>query len=188
VQTGLVNEARALAERELSESLPRRWRHVTAVAAKAGRLAPLLPAERDRQALVAAAVLHDVGYAPTVKESGFHPLDGARWLRSIEFDNQVAALVAHHTNAVVEAELRGLDADLLAEFDQEDSPVTDLLWFCDLTTGPDGQDFSVQERVEEVRQRYGPSSVVREFIDRSAGTFYEVAKRVEAMFPPSHPM
>ncbi|WP_035738632.1 HD domain-containing protein [Glycomyces arizonensis] len=188
MQTGLVNAARALAERELSESLPRRWRHVTAVAAKAERLAPLLPAERDRHALVAAAVLHDVGYAPMVTETGFHPLDGARWLRSIKFEDRVAALVAHHTNAVVEAELRGLDADLLAEFDREDSPVTDLLWFCDLTTGPDGQDFSVQERVEEVRERYGPSSVVREFIDRSAGTFDEVAKRVEALFPPSQPM
>jgi putative nucleotidyltransferase with HDIG domain len=188
VQTGLVNEARALAERELSESLPRRWRHVTAVAAKAARLAPLLPAEHDRHTLVAAAVLHDIGYAPSVAETGFHPLDGARRLRSIEFDSRVAALVAHHTNAVVEAELRGLDADLLAEFEQEDSPVTDLLWFCDLTTGPDGQAFSVHERIEEIRQRYEPSSVVRQFIDRSTGTFHEIAKRVEAQFSPDQPM
>ncbi|MQM28305.1 HD domain-containing protein [Glycomyces albidus] len=188
MQTGVVNVARALAERELSESLPRRWRHVTAVAAKAERLAPLLPAECDRHALVAAAVLHDVGYAPSVAETGFHPLDGARWLRSIEFDGRVAALVAHHTNAVVEAELRGLDAVLLAEFDQEDSPVTDLLWFCDLTTGPDGQEFSGHERIEEIRQRYEPGSVVRQFIDRSVGTFHEVAKRVGAQFPPVQPM
>ncbi|WP_081913565.1 HD domain-containing protein [Glycomyces sp. NRRL B-16210] len=188
MQTSLVARARSLAERELSAPLPRRWRHVTAVAAKASRFAPLLPAERDRRALVAAAVLHDVGYAPSVAETGFHPLDGARWLRSLEFDGRVATLVAHHTNAVVEAELRGLSADLLTEFEREDSPVTDLLWFCDLTTGPDGQDFTVDERIKEIHERYEPSSVVREFIDRSAGTFHEVAKRVEAQFPSAQPM
>jgi hypothetical protein len=32
---------------------------------------------------VAAAWLHDIGYAPAIAESGtgFHPLDGARYLR-----------------------------------------------------------------------------------------------------------
>ena len=31
--------------------------------------------------LVAAAWLHDIGYAPELVETGFHPLDGARYLR-----------------------------------------------------------------------------------------------------------
>lgn len=188
MQTGLVSEARVLAERTLSAELPRRWGHVEAVAAKARSLALVLASGHDRDALVAAALLHDIGYASSIAASGFHPLDGGRWLRSIGFDDRVASLVAHHTNAVVEAELRGLDAVLAGEFECEESLVTDLLWYCDLTTGPDGQDFSVYERIKEIRQRYEPGSVVREFIDRSVGTFHEVAKRVESQMPPTQPM
>lgn len=105
MQTSLVSEAQALAERALSRELPRRWSHVKAVAAKAQHLASVLESARDRDVLVAAALLHDIGYASSLAESGFHPLDGGRWLRSIEFEDRVASLVAHHTNAVVEAEL-----------------------------------------------------------------------------------
>lgn len=35
----------------------------------------------DTDVLVAAAWLRDIGYAPEVVDTGFHPLDGARWLR-----------------------------------------------------------------------------------------------------------
>ena len=188
MQTSLVRKAQVLAEHALGEELPRRWGHVKAVAAKAQHLASLLKSDRDRDVLVAAALLHDVGYASSLAESGFHPLDGGRWLRSIEFDDRVASLVAHHTNAVVEAELRGLVGELTDEFEREESEVADLLWYCDLTTGPDGQNLSVDERIKEIRERYEPESVVRLFIDRSVGTFHEVAKRVEGRMPPTQPM
>ncbi|WP_307814491.1 HD domain-containing protein [Glycomyces sp. YM15] len=180
MQTNLVRCASSLAKLNLGTTLPRRWRHVEAVAAKADALAATLPDPRDQSVLVASAVLHDVGYAPKVASSGFHPLDGARWLRAERFDDRVAALVAHHTNALAEAELRGLDKELSSEFVREVGPVADLLWYCDLTTGPDGQDVTVEERVAEVQERYVPGSVVYEFISASAGEFFDVAERVEA--------
>lgn len=188
MQPSMFSRAYALADRELSEALPRRWRHVRAVAAKAERLASVLTSPEDRETLTTAAILHDIGYAPLLAKTGFHPLDGARWLRSTGFDERVTALVAHHTNALVEAELRGLDAELTAEFGREDSQVADLLWYCDLTTGPDGQDFSVESRIAEIQQRYEAGSVVRAFIDRSTGVFHDVAKRVESWLPPAQPM
>jgi HD superfamily phosphodiesterase len=33
--------------------------------------------------LEAAAWLHDIGYSPEIAVSGFHPLDGARYLRDV---------------------------------------------------------------------------------------------------------
>lgn len=185
MQPGMADRAWGIAELKLSEVLPRRWRHVQAVAARADRVASILAESNDRELLVSAAVLHDIGYAPSIAKTGFHPLDGARWLRDVEFDDRVAGLVAHHTNAVVEAELRGLDRELSGEFDREESQVADLLWYCDLTTGPDGQEFTVEERLAEIRERYEPGSVVAEFIDRSAGEFFEVVKRVEDEFSPT---
>ena len=41
----------------------------------------VLPAE-DADLLVAAALLHDVGYAPSLNRLGFHAVDGARFLRA----------------------------------------------------------------------------------------------------------
>jgi HD superfamily phosphodiesterase len=69
-----VEEAAALAEARLAQALPRRWRHVRAVAERARRVATTLSLPDD---LVAAAWLHDIGYAPGLVQTGFHPLDGA---------------------------------------------------------------------------------------------------------------
>src|SRR5512142_548163 len=67
--------AREMARGLLAEALPRRWAHVQGVAGKAERVAASLTLG---DALAVAAWLHDVGYAPSVADTGFHPLDGAR--------------------------------------------------------------------------------------------------------------
>jgi len=97
--TGIRELAEQTARRHLAASLPRRWTHVKAVAAKAHRLGSVVvPVDRDL--LTAAAWLHDVGYAPGIVDTGFHPLDGARWLVRQGFPARLAALVAHHSCAL----------------------------------------------------------------------------------------
>jgi putative nucleotidyltransferase with HDIG domain len=175
----LTAKARDLAASLLYESLPRRWRHVQAVGTKAQRVSAVL-AEADREVLVAAAWLHDIGYAPPLVRSGFHPLDGARWLRSRGFDERVTCLVAHHTCALLEADERGLAGELGTEFSREESPTADALWYCDATTGPDGQDFDVFDRLNEVRVRYGPADPVTRFINRAEPDIVAAVRRTEA--------
>ncbi|GAB3155846.1 HDIG domain-containing protein [Micromonospora sonneratiae] len=175
----LTTTARDLAESLLSESLPRRWQHVQAVAAKAERVSVVLDGP-DRAVLVAAAWLHDIGYAAPLAHSGFHPLDGARWLRSQGVHERVVRLVAHHTCAVLEADERGLAGELVAEFAQEESATADALWYCDATTGPDGQNFDVFERLNEIRARYGPDALVTRFINRAEPEIVAAVRRTEA--------
>src|SRR5690242_11212814 len=105
IVSAMEDDARRLAEQHLATELPRRWRHVQAVAAKASGIASILTAP-DRPVLVAAAWLHDIGYAGDLAVTGFHPLDGARWLQRRGFDARVTALVAHHSCALVEADER----------------------------------------------------------------------------------
>jgi hypothetical protein len=100
---------------------------------KARGLAAVLSAE-DADLLVAAALLHDVGYAPSLNRLGFHAVDGARFLRA-QGQERLARLVAHHAGARFEAEERGL-VEELAAFPVEDGPVMDALTFADMTTGP----------------------------------------------------
>ena len=94
--------------------LGRRLTHVLAVAERAHIIGP--PTVGDASAmLVTAALLHDIGYAPELATTRFHPLDGARFCRAAGHA-EIAVLVAHHTGARHEAALRGLLPELLEDF------------------------------------------------------------------------
>jgi HD superfamily phosphodiesterase len=96
VATTEVDWAYELAGELLRDSLPRRWAHTQGVAACARTLAPLVG--DDAEVLERAAVLHDIGYAPPLVETGFHPLDGPRYLRDAHAaDERVVRLAANHT-------------------------------------------------------------------------------------------
>jgi hypothetical protein len=123
--------------------------------------------------------LHDIGYAPDAVVTGFHPLDGARYLRALGYPDRLVCLVAHHSDAVLEAEIRGLDGELAAEFPREESVTADALWFCDMTTGPDGQHLPVTERLAEIRRRYGAGDVVTRFIEEAEPDLVAAVRRTE---------
>ena len=67
----LVEWAESMARERLAESLPRRWRYVQQVGRRAARLATKL--DDDAELLIVSAWLHDIGYAPELAETGFHP-------------------------------------------------------------------------------------------------------------------
>ncbi|WP_082772265.1 HD domain-containing protein [Actinoplanes sp. TFC3] len=160
----LIAWAYELSELILAGTLPRRWMHVQGVARKAQVLAGVVG--DDAPLLEAAAILHDVGYAPDLVRTGFHPLDGAYFLRSVDAPKRLVHLVAHHSCAIREARLRGI-ADKLVPFQDEEGPVRDALWTCDLTTTPDGEPTEFRDRVEEIKQRYGPRNLVTNFIEEA---------------------
>src|SRR6266700_498716 len=111
--------AAELARNLLEVPLPRRWAHVQGVAAQARSLASILG--DDAELLEAAAWLHDIGYSPELVETGFHPLDGARYLRDVQHaDPVLCSLVGHHSCAIIEAEERGLAGELSREFPPAD--------------------------------------------------------------------
>jgi putative nucleotidyltransferase with HDIG domain len=158
--------ARDLARNLLERSLPRRWAHSQGVAARAVELAPILGA--DAELVEAAAWLHDIGYAPDLVDTGFHPLDGARYLRDVaKADGRLCRLVAHHSCAVFEAEQRGLLDVLQAEFPQEAAELRQALTYCDMTTGPDGTHLHVNDRLAEIHSRYGPEHLVSRSIAKA---------------------
>lgn len=175
---GEVESAARLAEARLSASLPRRWRHVRSVARRAQWVADELSLSSE---LVEAAWLHDIGYAPDLVETGFHPLDGARYLRNLGVDQDVVSLVAYHSCATIEAKVRGLDAELASEFSPGDPALMDALLYCDMTTSPDGDYVRPADRLVEVRARYGPDHEVTRFVELAAPEILMTAARVEEL-------
>ncbi|WP_433798469.1 hypothetical protein [Actinomycetospora sp. CA-084318] len=119
--------SRSLAETLLADHLPERWRHTQARAREAVRLAGLTGVDRD--ALLHAAVLLDVGRSPVAVRTGFPPLDAARFLRVRGYPVRLLGLVAHQLAAEVEAEQVGVD---LSGYEREESATVDTLWWCAL--------------------------------------------------------
>ena len=176
----LTSWAYNLSESILAEPLPRRWAHVQGVARRARELRPIF-SETDADLLEAAAILHDIGYAPRLVGTGFHPLDGARFLRDQEHaDEHVVNLVAHHSCALLEAEERGLRHELESEFPVERPELVDALVYCDMTTTPDGTPTDSHSRVGEIVGRYGPDTIVGRFIQRAAPEIHGATSRVQA--------
>jgi putative nucleotidyltransferase with HDIG domain len=169
--------AEALARDLLVGPLPRRWAHSQGVAATARTLAPVL--RNDAELVTAAAWLHDIGYAPDPHATGFHPLDGARYLRDIHHaDPLLCRLVAHHSCAINEAAERGLAADLSREFKPAPRNLADALTYCDMTTSPDGYRMTIGQRLSEIRARYCPGDAVIRALARSAPELTSAVSRV----------
>jgi hypothetical protein len=174
--------AEDIARSLLDEPLPRRWAHVQGVASTARGLRTILGNNTDL--LTAAAILHDIGYSPSLHDSGFHPLDGARYLRDVQHaDGMLCRLVAHHSCAIIEAEEYDLAADLAREFKPAPRRLADALIYCDITTGPDGQRMTVQQRLADIRARYGPSHPVTRALRRSAPELSAATSRIARKLP-----
>jgi hypothetical protein len=165
----------------LLADLGARWQHVCGVAQQARRVSQALAPE-DRPYLIAAAWLHDIGYAPDLGTTAFHPIDGARHLRSLGHE-RLARLVAYHSSARWEAEALGLAGELAA-FPHEDSATSDALTYCDMTTSPTGQRVTLADRLAEIADRYGAEHLVVRCLQRAhehlAGAVEGTEQRVRA--------
>jgi putative nucleotidyltransferase with HDIG domain len=149
---------------DVPEFRGRRWRHVQAVGAKAELLAPAFA--EDGPLLAASAWLHDIGYAPQLQETGFHPIDGARELDREGVEPRISRLVANHSGACIEARLRGLVSEMSA-YPDDSSAVRDALWTCDMTTSPVGDPVDFEDRLDEIKKRYGAEHTVPRAIDEA---------------------
>lgn len=132
---------------------PQRLRHVRTVATVALVVSDVLPPDR-LETLLSAAVLHDIGYAPLLRSTGFHPLDGALWLRARGCPADVAAAVAHHSEARSQRGAAPL-ADRYAALPPPEPVLADLLTYADQTTTPHGHRTGVVARVVERCARTG---------------------------------
>jgi putative nucleotidyltransferase with HDIG domain len=176
IPSGVRVDARDLAH-ELLRDMPGRWQHTVGVARRAEEVARTI-GDDDPELLVAAAWLHDIGYAESLRDTGFHPLDGGRYLLDSGWSHRLSALVAHHSGACFVAEVRGL-ALSLAAFPREITPLSDALTYADQTIGPDGRTMSVPDRIADMLARHGADSPNAKAHPQRGPFLLGVAERVE---------
>jgi hypothetical protein len=136
---------------------------------------------RDAEMLINAAWLHEIGYCTELDRVGFHPLDGARFLRDMQqVDKRLCRLVANHSCAVLEAGKRGLARELTGEFPPVRGLIADALTYCDMTTSPQGEPVDAQDRLSEILSRCGEGSIGAESIGQARPEIERSAQVVEA--------
>ena len=162
----------------LLADLPERWRHTVGVARRAEHLVGTLPDAADEGTLLAAAWLHDIGYAEALRDTGFHPLDGGLHLVGAGWPQRIAGLVAHHSEALCVAQVRGV-GERLAEFPREHTAVADALTYADQTVGPDGRGMEFDQRLLDMLRRHGPQSPNAAAHSRRAPRLRAAVQRVE---------
>lgn len=183
--TWLSDWARNTARRLLADELPRRWAHTAGVARRAGQVARVLPVA-ERELLVVAAWVHDIGYASELVDTGMHSIDGARYLLRAGLARRVCGLVAHHSGASAVASLTG-HAGGLAEFGDERGRLRDALWYCDMTTSPDGAPTTVETRLAEIRRRRGPEDPVVRALDLNGAERLAAVRRIHRLLRRHYP-
>ncbi|MEU2043823.1 HD domain-containing protein [Nocardia niwae] len=163
----------------LSPLTSARRAHTLEVGRKVQNVAHLVPAHL-REDTVTAAYLHDVGYGYPV--TGFHPIDGANLLASQGFSPVVCSLVAFHSAATVEAEVRGIDPQAFEAFivprDADLDVANDFVWWADMTTGPTGETLTIDMRLADILQRYEEGSIVHTAITRAEPLLRGAVQRV----------
>jgi hypothetical protein len=141
----------------LLEPLGNRWLHVQGVVERAYSIRRLFN-DSEQAYLIASAYLHDIGYAPSLKRTGFHPIDGAYYLE-LEGQDRLASLVAYHSESQFEASIRNLLPELVF-FEREHSLLANALTYCDMTTNSIGQLVSIDDRLNDIFKRYDNEHVV----------------------------
>jgi hypothetical protein len=156
--------------------LPRRLAHSLAVGESAERIAACAHVRKStRDLMVAAAYVHDVGYAPALRRTGFHPLDGALYLRERGWE-AIARLVAYHSQAKVKARLKGLD---LSAFSPKPGISQDVVDYADARTGPDASVVTVEERLAGIAARHAGDPTDLRDLEVRRPLMLALARRVE---------
>lgn len=119
----------------------------------------MLFGDEEATLLVAAATLHDIGYAHESPTPGSTRSTG-RTTCSGRATPRLAGLVAHHSFAHMTAD--GPTRKALARaFPREQGPVADALAFCDMHSAPDGSSIPAADRMADIAARHPPGTRTR---------------------------
>ncbi len=116
-------------EESLSDS-PKRVLHVMEIARRVRQSGKLLGfSEADLDLSECAALLHDIGYWQPIATTGFHPVDGANFLKG-QGQEILADLIIGHSCSPEEGRLMGFD-----DLQQSESLIGKLITYWDVQGG-----------------------------------------------------
>lgn len=166
--------------REALAKSPSRIEHIFAVGRKAKAAAETIKRrhpeiEIDPDFVYCAALLHDIGYAESIAQTGFHPLDGYNFLCRSGYPDLAAAIVGH-SSAPEHAQLSGISLP-----DINDSVTAKIITYCDAHIKQGGAEVTYQERVNDIVSRYGTDSITVQACHRADPRIRAIISEIEQL-------
>ncbi len=166
---------------QLLPDKPNRVKHILGVTGFARELGAAGGNPAFAERLATTALAHDIGYAESLRRTGFHPLDGAIFLAHRGAEDAVIHAVLHHTGAREEAKHIPAAAPFYEIVPFVPTLLDDAITFCDTQTSPVGQRVTVEERISEIVDRYGADSQVSQVMRRMQPEFMAIFGRVSPL-------
>ena len=121
----------------------------------------LRKSKKDTEELLELAKLHDIGYSEKVKDTGFHPYDGYKYISGFVSDDILNGVLLH-TNArelseyCTDSKIRNFYKLMGRRFLLTRRMFfIEAITYCDITTDSKGNKVTISKRLEEINQRYG---------------------------------
>lgn len=122
-----------------------------------------------------AALLHDIGYWKPIAITGFHPIDGARFLEQ-QGEHNLASLIVGHSCSVEEGELLGF-----TEIKFSSDIIAKLITYWDVQVKQGGEVVSYKERFTDIISRYGADSIVGKANIKAKPRIEKIIKEIDEM-------
>lgn len=142
--------------------------------------------EKKKGELILAAFLHDIGYSEKLKTTGFHPMDGAMFCYRNKLPKRIVSSVMFHSGAYYDA--KRMNHNVKSFYEAYENTLTkkeklyiDLITFCDLHRSPKGEKVTFNERMNEIKARYGEKHSVYTSMEDKRLYFEELIKKVNQM-------
>ena len=109
--------------------------------------------------------------------TGFHPVDGAIAARDHGLDEDIAQAVLYHSGSWREARLMCPDLNdyYATECRMMELPLARAVTYCDLHTGPQGQRFSLEDRLSDIRMRHAKNKPLMGILDEYYPRFQAIS-------------
>jgi putative nucleotidyltransferase with HDIG domain len=133
--------------------------------------------------LVQAALYHDLGYSKHWIVTGFHPVDGAIAARNHKLEETIVRAILHHGGSWREARVMYPDLDGFygPECLMMETPLSRALTYCDFHTGPQGQAFSLDARMTDIRARHSANKPLLDIMEEYHERFKEIDAEWQAV-------
>jgi putative nucleotidyltransferase with HDIG domain len=184
----MSDDAKILALSDIRAAFPEgapRYAHIVGVVSLANEVESAYKEFGGKLKL--AALYHDIGYSAQYRVTGFHPVDGAMAARKHGLSEEIAQAILYHGGSWKEAQL--LRPDLKEYYADQcqmmATPLSRAMTYCDLHTGPNGEAFSVEERLADIRQRHAANQPLLQVMHEYEDRFKMIAAEWQAIIPSS---
>lgn len=153
-----------------------RYKHIIGVINLAKEIENTISFNGD---LIQAALYHDIGYSDSLQYTKFHPIDSALKAEADNISPNIKNAILCHTGARGEANLINKDLMIYYKFIEEDFKLANFLTYCDTHINSKGEKVSLNERLNDIYERYDKNHYVYKNIKKHEKYFKEIEKNIE---------